>query len=112
MSVVNENTGRPPKNYSNSQWQKDFLFLKEKVNKSIFGDTPVKEVTDIYTCFGRNQINKYYYCSYINDILLNIRSGEIDYCYYIYQISELLKYEHDNLKTKWLDKEKCFLVYL
>lgn len=34
-----------------------------------------------------------YYCNYINDVLRNIRNGERDYCYHIYQVAELLRFE-------------------
>ena len=43
------------------------------------------------------------YCSYINDILSIIRSGQVDYCYYIYQILDLLKFHYDDLKTRYCD---------
>ena len=43
------------------------------------------------------------YCSFINDILSNIRSGQIDYVYYIYQITDLLKFHYDTLKTRYCD---------
>lgn len=64
----------------------------------------------------------YRYCSYINDVLKNIRSGKktqkVDYCYKAYQVADLLRFE-PNLKSKlihrngeisrievWLDKDK------
>ena len=43
------------------------------------------------------------YCSYINDVLRNIRKGQVDYCYYIYQILDLLKFHYSDLKTKYCD---------
>lgn len=51
------------------------------------------------------------YCSFINNILRNIRRGEIDYCFYIYQVAELLKYE-ERLKVVWLQPEGCFRLSL
>ena len=52
------------------------------------------------------------YCSFINDVLRNIRAGQIDYVYYIYHILDLLKFHYEDLKTRyrdgywevWLDK--------
>lgn len=68
---------------------------------------------------ARNLFNTYHgktqyqcYCSFINSILSNLRSGGVDYCFYIYQISELLKYEHDRLQADWLQDEKCFELRL
>lgn len=63
----------------------------------------------------------YRYCSYINDVLKNNRSGKktskVDYCYKPYQVADLLRFE-PKLRTKlvhrngeisridvWLDKE-------
>lgn len=63
----------------------------------------------------------YRYCSYINDVLKNIRSGKkiskVDYCYKAYQVADLLRFE-PNLRSRlihnndglsridvWLDKE-------
>ena len=52
------------------------------------------------------------YCKFINGVLHYIRLGEVDYCYFIYQIAELLKYEHDRLRTEWLPSLGCFRVWL
>ena len=43
------------------------------------------------------------YCSYINDVLNNIRMGQIDYCYYIFQIMELARFHYNTLRTKYCD---------
>ena len=112
LSVVNEKTGRPPKNYSNAQWKEDFLLIKEHITQYDFDTITISQ--DVNFCDGSSNEDseEYYYCSFINDVLVNIRNGQVDYCYYIYQISELLKYEYDNLKTIWSEKQKCFLVYL
>ena len=53
-----------------------------------------------------------YYCRFINSILRAIRSGECDYCFHIYQIIDLLRYEHERLVCDWLPENKCFKVYL
>lgn len=62
------------------------------------------------TYHGKTQYQ--YYCDFINDILSNIRKGGIDYCFYIYQVAELLKYEYDKLQVRYLEKEKCFRLSL
>ena len=53
------------------------------------------------------------YCSFINDVLNQIRLGHHDYVYFGYQIIDLLKFHYDTLRTKycdgywevWLDQE-------
>lgn len=57
---------------------------------------------------GKTQYQSY--CDFINDILKNIRSGGLDYCYYIYQIADLLRYE-PNLKSKW-EPDGYFLIWI
>lgn len=52
------------------------------------------------------------YRTYINDILKNIRKGGTDYCYFIYQITDLLKYEHDRLMTEYMPEDEMFRVWL
>lgn len=52
------------------------------------------------------------YCQFINSTLQAIRFGEYEYCFYIYQIADLLRFEHDRLRTQWLPEHKQFLVWL
>ena len=52
------------------------------------------------------------YCQFINDVLRNIRKGETDYCYFVYQIADLLQFEHERLIAKWMPRLKCFCVHL
>ena len=56
--------------------------------------------------------NYQYYVLTINDILRNIRSGGSDYCYYTYQICDLLKFEKSRLRSQYLPEEKCWIVWL
>lgn len=49
------------------------------------------------------------YANYINDILDNVRAGQSDYCFYVYQVADLLRYEH-NLCVDWSEREECFKV--
>ena len=52
------------------------------------------------------------YCQFINSILHSIRHGEYDYCFNIYQISDLLRFEHDRLRARWMPENLCFQVWL
>lgn len=102
-----------PMDYTDNQWQLDFIDLKSKVEQCEATLMPsVREVSETaYQKYhGKTQYQRY--CDFINSVLKNIRKGHIDYCFYIYQIAELLKYEHDNLKVTWLEAERCFRVFL
>lgn len=111
--IVAHNTKKPPINYTDSQWQSDFIELKSQIKQCNLPLMPsMREASGtIYQRYhGKTQYQQY--CDFINSVLKNIRDGHIDYCFYIYQIAELLKYEHDNLKVTWLEAERCFRVFL
>ena len=108
-----QNTKIPPKGYTNSQWQLDFAEMKSRIKQGSTTLMPtIREATKtLYQEYhGKTQYQRY--CDFINDTLKSIRKGHIDYCFYIYQIEELLKYEHDKLKVDWLETERCFRVFL
>lgn len=95
-----EKTGSPPSDYTNEQWQRDLAELRIRIIPSMVKNMPDEPTGD--------QI----YCEFINSILFNLRRGNIDYCFYIYHIADLLKYEHDRLQALWLEKERCFRLSL
>lgn len=108
-----QNMKSPPVDYTDSQWQSDFIDLKSKIERCGLAFMPtIKEVseTTYQEYHGKTQYQRY--CDFVNSVLKNIRDGHVDYCFYIYQIAELLKYEHDNLKVTWLEAERCFRVFL
>ena len=101
---------KPPKDYTSRQWQSDFEEIKSKVKPA--QDRLMRSMRDSpsYGSYhGKTQYQQY--CSFINNILKSIRRGEIDYCFYIYQIQDLLKYE-ERLKAVWLQSEGCFRLSL
>ena len=102
---------RPPNEYTNQEWQSDFEILKQTVTPAPENRMTVVPDTSSYGSYhGKTQYQNY--CSFINNILKNIRRGEIDYCYYIYQIADLLKYEKERLEVQWLQLERCFRISL
>lgn len=111
MKLISNTNGRPSSTLTDEKWQKEFLLRKMFV-------TPYgKDVKKLGGKFSKEsgmwndetmgefhgQTNWQSYCSYINDVLNNIRSGQTDYCYYIYQITDLLKFHYDTLKTRYCD---------
>ena len=75
---------------------------------SCYSPTGYWESGNTYT--GDTQWQRY--CKYINSVLVAIRKGEVDYCYFVYQIQDLLKFEHDRLIAEWLPESQCFQVSL
>lgn len=106
---------RTPIKMTDNKWQEYFNELRKQIKpcseRYMKTSYPiwVNGYKDITYC-GNTQWQ--YYCKFINSILSAIRSGETDYCYHIYQISDLLRFEHDRLKTIWLPEHQCFEVSL
>ncbi len=110
MKIVSNTTGRPTSTLTDEKWQKEILVRKLFV-------TPYKKTVrrlggrySKESSWNNETMGEYYgttnwieYCSFINDVLKNIRSGQIDYCYYIYQIIDLLKFHYNDLKTRYCD---------
>ncbi|MBQ4523369.1 MAG: hypothetical protein IJA10_10550 [Lachnospiraceae bacterium] len=103
------NNGKPSPTLTDKEWQHQFLAMKLYI-------TPYnKSVTRMGGKFSRESGKEYEnneydgttnwqsYYSYVNDVLKNIRAGKHDFCYYGYQIVDLLKFHMNNLKTKYCD---------
>lgn len=116
---IDSRKGKPNPAMSNTQWQEYFNFMKLSTTQSkdryirfnpcsIMVNNNIS--TNYFTYQGETQWSTYR--AFINNVLRNIRRGEYDYCYYIYQITDLLKYEHDDLVTLWLPEYECFRVWL
>ena len=111
MKLISNTNGRPSATLTNEKWQKEFnirkMFitpypknikkLKGKHSKESGMWNEDTQGTD-YGC-----TNWQSYCSYINDVLTSIRSGQLDYCYYIYQILDIAKFHYNDLKTRYCD---------
>lgn len=103
---------------TNDEWQRYFSYLLNNTTQSRFDK--MKETYELYasgcpdlTYFVCNEESEWdYYCAFINDILNSIRGGEQDYCYHIYQIVDLLRFEHDRLQAIWSPENQCFVVSL
>lgn len=106
-------SGRPSPTMTNCQWQERFQLMRactppssfHKMRKGPWDSAPKGE--------GYNGETQYkYYASTINDILEQIRLGHREYCYYCYQIQDLLRFEHDRLCTKYIPQEEYWEVWL
>lgn len=111
MKLISNTTGRPTSDLTNDKWQKEFIlrkmFIKPYPNTiKKFGGKYSRE-SGMWneetqgTYHGKTNYQEY--CSFINDILHNIRNGGVDYVYYIYQIMDLARFHYDTLKTRYCD---------
>lgn len=106
-------TGRPSDNLTDKEWQQQLAFKKLYITPydkkhTRMGGKYSRECTKTQNHSNEDKIydgvtNWQSYCSYINDVLKNIRSGGVDYCYFAYQIFDLLKFHYNDLKTKYHD---------
>lgn len=103
---------------TDAEWQSYFNELRDDIEPScarrmkVSYSPSVNGITDntYFAYCGETQWQ--YYCKFINSILSAIRKGERDYCYHIYQIKDLLRFEHDRLSVIWLPRHQCFEVSL
>ena len=118
LQKVSLTAKKPDKDMTDKEWQEYFNAMKlltqqvkEKRMSCRTSPILINGYSDNqFTYQGDTQWMKYK--EFINSILSAIRRGEQDYCFYIYQIAELLRYEHDNLRSEWLPEDKCFQVWL
>lgn len=109
--IISNTTGRPSSSMTDEKWQKEFQIQKQFVTPSEPNTRYMKGQHSTDTGDWNEETHGTYhgqtnwqeYCSYINDILRNIRNGETDYCYYLFQILDLLKFHYEDLKTKYCD---------
>lgn len=111
MRIVSNTNGRPASTLTDEKWQTEFqvrkMFIipynrKVKLLRGQYTKESGKWNEEIQGTY-HGQTNWQEYCAYINNVLRNIRSGQVDYCYYIFQIMDLLKFHLEDLKTKYCD---------
>lgn len=100
---------RPSPTMTDEEWQKIFQNLKDETPESQHRLIARRDARSERGC-NEEQLERY--CAYINDILGAIRRGQTDFCYYIYQIADLLRFERNRLRTEYLPDEQCFKVWL
>lgn len=122
MKLISNTNGRPSSTLTDEKWQKEFnvrkLFVKP-VSKNITRFGQGNAMSEETRYWNEETMGIYHgatnwqdYCSFINDVLSNIRAGQVDYIYFIYQITDLLKFHYNDLRTKycngywevWLDR--------
>ena len=111
LKLISNTNGRPTSSMTDEKWQKElnlrklFITPLPKEIKRMKGKYSRESGTWNTETQGEYQgcTNWQSYCSYINDVLSNIRAGQVEYCYYIYQILDLLKFHYNDLRTRYHD---------
>ena len=113
MKLVSNTNGRPESTLTDEKWQREF-----EIRKFLVKPTKEKRMGGKYSKEGsrwnEEVIGKYYgatnwqdYCSYINDVLSEIRADQIEYVYFIYQVMDLLRFHPNTLRTKYVSDGGC-----
>lgn len=111
LKLVSNTNGRPTSAMTNEKWQKEFNIRKMFITPHSKDIKKMKVQYSKESGMWNEETQGGYcgcttwqsYCSYINDILNNIRSGQVDYCYHIYQIMDIAKFHYNTLKTRYCD---------
>ena len=115
---INEKS-RPTTQLTDKIWQKIFVNVKQNIVPVQNGET--KRMVFKYSRAIINEFGEYeadqstdwkWYCTFINSVLKEIRDGQISYCYYFYQITQLLVFHKDTLRTRYDTSEKQWEVWL
>lgn len=109
LRLISNTNGRPTSFMTDEKWQKEFNLRKMFITPHPKEIKKLKGKCSMESGMWNEEAQSKYdgctswqsYCSYINDILNNIRSGQVDYCYYIYQILDIAKFHYNTLKTKY-----------
>ena len=111
LRLISNTNGRPTSSMTDEKWQKEFnirkLFIKplpkdiKRMKGKYSKESGIWNEETQGTYSGKTNWQEY--CSFINDVLSCIRAGQVDYCYYIYQIESLLKFHHKDLRTRDCD---------
>lgn len=107
-SLREKMNGRPSPTLTDRQWQQEFQFRKLQIkpygpNHTRMGGHYSRESYRREDDTYDGLTNYQQYCRTINDMLSVIRSGKIDFCFFTYQIMDLLRFHYDDLCTKYID---------
>ena len=107
------NSGRPSSLMTDEQWQHRFEAMRS--NTQISNYKKLTHMAQMHSKTGEGYYGDtmyHYYKVFINDVLEQIRLGHHEYCYYTYQIQELLKYENSRLMSKYHPQDQLWEVWL
>ena len=104
LQQVNLSAGRPSSTMTNKQWQDRFAVMRLIVAPAKHSKMKSTKGSTSNPSLANDGVEPQWlrYRTYINSVLKEIRAGNEDYCYYIYQITDLLRYEHDTLRTEYI----------
>lgn len=106
MGLLHNSDTRPKAELTDESWQVEF-----ELRRKFIKDHPQDKTRLKTNDFEGLTLNSFY-VEFINDSLKELKAGETIYCYYIYQIEELLKFHKNTLKTKYMPMYGCWAAWL
>ena len=118
MGVISNSEGRPSYHLNDQKWQDEFVIrkhfidpIKNKAIRRMKGQYDRVLTQGVVSAYN-GDTNWKTYCNYINSVLTNIENGDTDFCYYIYQILDLLKFHYNDLRTQYDKSGEYWRVWL
>lgn len=103
---------------TDAQWQQRFELMRSMILPSIhkklkrkYMEEPIYNIDEMPITYHGATLNQYYIL-FINDTLEQLRKGEICECWFVYQIHDLLRFEHDSLRTKYIPESQTVQIWL
>lgn len=108
----------PSINMTDAQWQEKFSLMKQMVRPS--ADHQITNSHSQEPFYWNEDLQDSYdgitnwqsYSLFINDSLRQLRRGEICYAWFTYQIRDLLRFEHDRLRTRYTPQDRMWVLWL
>lgn len=108
----------PSPNMTNAQWQEKFTLMRRLVRPS--ADSHITNSYSKEPFYWNEELQDSYegitnwqsYSLFINDTLRQLRRGETCYAWFTYQIRDLLRFEHNRLRTRYARQERMWTLWL
>ena len=109
-TIQDFNRRKLPENMVVTEWDDFFAFMKSQIKPcgTKYMPTPRSEAINSNREY-HGETEAWRYRNFINDILKSVRHGKIDYCFYVFQVRDLLKYE-PRITVRYLENANCFCV--
>lgn len=92
------------------EWDDFFAFMKSQIKPcgKKYMPTPRSEAINSNREY-HGETEAWRYRNFINNVLKVVRHGEVDYCSYVFQVRDLLRYE-PCITVRYLEDYDCFRV--
>lgn len=95
-------TKTPPSDYTDAQWQLDYYEIKSILHQQESNSKKITTTQGFPIDIPQNgKTNQQYYYSFLIDTLSELKSGHKAYCYFVYQIVDLLRLDQ-NVHAKFI----------